>query len=42
MFTMLVEIHEEQEKIDEEYDDETWFDDLDQKIFSFNTRCTIG
>ena len=38
MFRMLVEIHEKQEKIDEEYDDETWFDDLDQKIFSFKHK----
>ena len=35
MFRMLVGIHEEQQKIDEEYDDEIWFDDMDQKIFSF-------
>ena len=33
MFRML-EFHEEQEEIDEEYDDEIWFDDLDRKIFS--------
>ena len=38
MFRMLVEIHEEQEEIDEEYDDEIWFDDLDQKIFSFKHK----
>ena len=35
MCRMLVEIHEEQEEIDEEYDDEIWFDNMDQKIFSF-------
>ena len=33
MFRMLVEIHEEQEEIDEEYDDEIWFDDMDRKIW---------
>ena len=33
MFRML-EFHVEQEEIDEEYDDEIWFDDLDRKIFS--------
>ena len=38
MFRMLVEIHEEQEEIDEENDDETWFADLDQKIFSFKHK----
>ena len=35
---MLVEIHEEQEEIDEEYGDEIWFDDIDQKIFSFRHK----
>ena len=38
MFRMLVEIHEEQEEIDKEYDDEIWFDDLDQKILSFKHK----
>ena len=38
MFRMLVEIHEEQEETDEEYDDEIWFDDMDQKIFSFKHK----
>ena len=38
VFKMLVEIHEEQEEIDEEYDDEIWFDDIDQKIFSFKNK----
>ena len=36
MFRMLVEIHEENKEINEEYGDEIWFDDMDQKIFSFN------
>ena len=35
MFRMLIEIHEEQEEIDEEYDDELWFNDMDETIFSF-------
>ena len=38
MFRVLVEIHEDQEKIDEEYDDETWFDDMDQKILYFKHK----
>ena len=38
MFRMLVEIHEDQEKIDEEYDDETWLDDMDQKILHFKHK----
>ena len=38
MFRMVVEIHEEQEGIDEEYDDEIWFDDMNQKIFSFKHK----
>ena len=33
MCKMLVEIHEEQEEINEEYDDEIWFDDMDRKIW---------
>ena len=33
MCRMLVEIHEEQEEIDEEYDDEIWIDDMDRKIW---------
>ena len=42
MFRMLVDIHEEQEEIDAEYDDEIWFDGLDQKVFSFKHEVTIG
>ena len=41
MFRMLVEIHEEQEEIDKEYDDEIWFDDLDQKIFCCKQKVHI-
>ena len=33
MFRILVEIHEEQEEIDEKNDDEIWFGDMNQKIF---------
>ena len=38
MFRMLVKIHEEQEETDKEYDDKIWFDDMDQKIFSFKHK----
>ena len=38
MFRMLVEIYEEWEEIDEKYDDEISFDDMDQKIFSFKQK----
>ena len=38
MFRILVEIHEEQEEIDEKYDDERWFGDMDQKIFSIKHK----
>ena len=34
MVRMLVEIREEQDEINEEYYDEIWFDDMDQKVFS--------
>ena len=35
MFIMLVEIHEELENIDDQYTEELWFEDIDQKVFSF-------
>ena len=35
---MLVEIREQQKEIDEEYDDEIWFDDMDLKILSFKHK----
>ena len=38
MFKMLVEIHEELENIDGQYTDELWFEDIDQKIFSFKHK----
>ena len=37
-FTMLVDIHEEFEKIEKEYTDDIWFDDIDQKLFSFKHK----
>ena len=36
MFKMLVEIHEELGIIDDQYTDKLWFEDVDQKDFSFN------
>ena len=38
MFKMLVDIHEEFEQIDKEYTDDIWFDDIDQKVFSFTHK----
>ena len=35
MFKTLVEIHEELDNIDDQYTDELWFEDIDQKLFSF-------
>ena len=35
MFIMLVEIQEELENIDDQYTEELWFEDIDQKVFSF-------
>ena len=35
MFKMLAEIHEELDSIDDQYIDELWFEDIDQKLFSF-------
>ena len=35
---MLLEMHEGQEEINEEYDDEIWFVNIDQKIFSFKHK----
>ena len=32
MFDMLVEIHEELENIDNQYTEELWFEDIDQKV----------
>ena len=36
MFKMLIEIHEELENIDDQNTDKLWFEDVDQKDFSFN------
>ena len=38
MFKMLVEIHEELENIDDQYTDELWYEDVDQKVFSFKQK----
>ena len=38
MFKMLVDIHEEFEQIEKEYTDDIWFDDIDQKVFSFTHK----
>ena len=38
MFRILVEINEEKEEIDKEYDDEIWSDDTDLKILSFKQK----
>ena len=38
MFKMLVEIHGELENIDDQYTDELWFEDIDQKVFSFKYK----
>ena len=35
VFKMLAEIHEELDSIDDQYIDELWFEDIDQKLFSF-------
>ena len=35
---MLVEIHEELETIDNQYTDKLWFEDIDQKVFSFKHK----
>ena len=32
MFNMLVEIHEELENIDNQYTEQLWFEDIDQKV----------
>ena len=42
MFKMLIEIHEELENIDDQFTDELWFEDIDQKISSSNIRNIIG
>ena len=38
MFKMVVGIHEEFEHIDKEYTDNIWFDNIDQKVFSFKHK----
>ena len=38
MLKMLVENHEELENIDDQYTDELWFEDIDQKVLSFKHK----
>ena len=38
MFKMLVDIHEEFEQTDKEYTGDIWFDEIDQKVFSFKHK----
>ena len=38
MFKMLVDIHKGFGKIDKEYIDDPWLDDIDQKVFSFKHK----
>ena len=42
MFKILMDIHEEFEKIDKDYTDDIWFDDIDQKVFSFKYKMLTG
>ena len=41
MFKMLVDIHEEFEQIGKDYTDNIWFDNIDQKVFSFKRKVHI-
>ena len=41
MFKMLVDIHEEFEQIGKDYTDNIWFDNSDQKVFSFKRKVHI-
>ena len=38
MFKILVETYEETESIGDQYTDELWFEDIDQKVFSFTCK----
>ena len=38
MFKILVDIYEEFEQIGKDYADDIWFDDIDQKVFSFKYK----
>ena len=42
MFKMLVEIQEELENIDDQYTDELWLENIDQKVFPSSTRYITG
>ena len=41
MLKMLVDIHEEFEQIDKDYTNNIWFDNIDQKVFSFKHKVHI-
>ena len=41
MFKMLVDIPEEFEQIGKDYIDNIWFDNIDQKVFSFKHKVHI-
>ena len=38
MFKLAVDIHKEMEMLDNNYSDEIWFDDLDQRVFTFKHK----
>ena len=38
MFKMLVDIHEEFQQIDKKYNDDIWFGNINQKVFSFKHK----
>ena len=38
MFKMLVDIREEFQQIDKKYTDDIWFDNINQKVFSFKHK----
>ena len=38
MFKILVETYEESESIGDQYTNELWFEDIDQKVFSFTCK----
>ena len=42
MFKTLVDVHEEFEQIDQEYTNDIWFGDIDQKCSSSNKNCITG
>ena len=42
VFKILIEIHEESENCDNQYTDQLWFEDIDQKVFPSSTRYISG